>query len=239
MYWMQVTVLLTFGCHLALSLPTKLAPGAGANEDPAVGAVVNQDQVMFILTNRKERSPYSYQVFEFETPSGTAMNYGSSVSSGGSSRYISSNGYGGSIGHVTSGGSGGYENPVRYGSSSVSTSFGSSTDSGFGTLGSRLTSLPGTPSRAGATEAEIPVNALQVFTAPDPPTQELRRQMYQGEGLPHDNPRISFIVMEMPFFDTLDHGSIVLRYEAKRNREALPRHILKSIRPFFPFYVQD
>ncbi|KAK4294882.1 hypothetical protein Pmani_032529 [Petrolisthes manimaculis] len=87
-------------------------------------------------------------------------------------------------------------------------------------------------------ENEIPTQTRSQFTPPNPPTKEGRRRKYFSFGvigIPPP-PHAHALVHEEPFFDTFDHGKAVLKLQERRKKMRLNTHLLKSLRPYFPFF---
>ncbi|XP_042240109.1 uncharacterized protein LOC121878152 isoform X2 [Homarus americanus] len=86
---------------------------------------------------------------------------------------------------------------------------------------------------------EIPNETRDQFTPPDPPSKNDREQKYFSNFIIEMPPHAHIVVHDEPFFDSLDHGKIILALEQRRKRYHLPLHKLKSLRPYFPFFVLD
>ncbi|KAK3856398.1 hypothetical protein Pcinc_037285 [Petrolisthes cinctipes] len=88
-------------------------------------------------------------------------------------------------------------------------------------------------------ENEIPRKTRGQFIPPDPPTKEGRHRKYFAFGVigipppPHAH---ALVHEEPPFFDTFDHGKAVLKLQERRKKMRLNTHLLKSLRPYFPFF---
>ncbi|ROT84951.1 hypothetical protein C7M84_021758 [Penaeus vannamei] len=90
-----------------------------------------------------------------------------------------------------------------------------------------------------AQENEIPFATRNKFTPPEHPSKEARERMYAFL-LQHDVPPHVHIVLEdEPYFGTFDHAKAILQLQHYRKRNDLTPHMLKSLRPFFPFYSSN
>ncbi|KAK7072399.1 hypothetical protein SK128_013215 [Halocaridina rubra] len=91
-------------------------------------------------------------------------------------------------------------------------------------------------------ENDIPRGLRRMFTPPYPITKEDRRRLYSAqlaETRSEMDPHAILVLLDVPFFDEFDHGKAVLGLQSRRKKERLPLHFLKSLRPFFPFFVKD
>ncbi|KAK8746943.1 hypothetical protein OTU49_016906, partial [Cherax quadricarinatus] len=86
---------------------------------------------------------------------------------------------------------------------------------------------------------EIPSETLRRFKPPRPASKEERTRSYFSDYRVQTPPHAHLLVYKEPFFDTVNHGKIILGLQERRKQYNLPLHKLKSLRPYFPFFTLD
>ncbi|KAF2361950.1 hypothetical protein FHG87_007289 [Trinorchestia longiramus] len=89
------------------------------------------------------------------------------------------------------------------------------------------------------TKADVPESMKDKFHEPQEKSTAERRAKYDLNREFSTPPHAYRIVEEIPFFDTLDHKTVILTLENFRAENTIALHKLKSIRPFFPFFIKD
>ncbi|XP_042873211.1 uncharacterized protein LOC122253876 [Penaeus japonicus] len=88
-------------------------------------------------------------------------------------------------------------------------------------------------------ENEIPFETRDKFTPPEHPSKETRNRMYAFLMQTEVPPHVHIVLEDEPYFGTFDHAKAILRLQRYRTRNDLTPHMLKSLRPFFPFYSRN
>ena len=87
---------------------------------------------------------------------------------------------------------------------------------------------------------DIPSDTRSLFIPPEFPTKEARQLQYFASGPEVPVPgHVHRILHEAPFFDTIDHAKPVLALQQRRKYAGLAPLVLKSIRPYFPFFAYE
>ncbi|XP_037781537.1 uncharacterized protein LOC119577927 isoform X1 [Penaeus monodon] len=90
-----------------------------------------------------------------------------------------------------------------------------------------------------AKDNEIPFQTRDKFTPPEHTSKEVRERMYAFVLQRDVPPHVHIILEDEPYFGTFDHAKAILRLQHYRKTNDLTPHMLKSLRPFFPFYSSN
>ncbi|KAK8382939.1 hypothetical protein O3P69_011475 [Scylla paramamosain] len=87
---------------------------------------------------------------------------------------------------------------------------------------------------------DIPSETLSLFIPPEFPSKEARQLQYFASTPEVPVPgHLHRLLHEAPFFDTIDHAKPVLALQQRRKYAGLAPLVLKSIRPYFPFFSYE
>ncbi|XP_045113771.1 cell wall integrity and stress response component 1-like isoform X2 [Portunus trituberculatus] len=87
---------------------------------------------------------------------------------------------------------------------------------------------------------DIPSGTLSLFIPPEIPTKEARQLQYFANMPEVPVPaHVHRVLHEAPFFDTIDHAKPILALQQRRKYAGIAPLALKSIRPYFPFFMYE
>lgn len=86
---------------------------------------------------------------------------------------------------------------------------------------------------------DVPNETRNKFNKPQEKSTQERREKYNLNREFSTPPHAYRVAEEIPFFDTLDHKTVILTLASFRADNTIPTHKFKSIRPFFPFFIKD
>ncbi|XP_018012483.1 uncharacterized protein LOC108669616 [Hyalella azteca] len=89
------------------------------------------------------------------------------------------------------------------------------------------------------TKVDVPESMRNKFNRPAETSTAARRAKYGLDREFSTPPHAYRIAEEIPFFDTLDHKTVMLTLQNFRADNGIPLAHLQSIRPFFPFFVKN